>query len=64
MIEGGRFDARVDLFSVGVVLHELLTLAPLFAADHDLGILHKVMSMPIAAPSRAGPRSRRRWTRS
>ena len=55
IIEGGSFDARVDLFSVGVVLHELLTLAPLFAADHDLAILHKVLSMPIAAPSRARP---------
>jgi eukaryotic-like serine/threonine-protein kinase len=52
---GGRFDARVDLFSVGVVLHELLTLAPLFAADSDLAILHRVLVMPIAAPSRARP---------
>ncbi len=55
VIEGGAFDARVDLFSLGVVLHELLTLAPLFAADSDLGILHKVLEMPIAAPSRARP---------
>jgi serine/threonine-protein kinase len=55
VIEGGGFDARVDLFSVGVVLHELLTLAPLFAADSDLAVLHRVLSMPIAAPSRARP---------
>jgi serine/threonine-protein kinase len=55
ILEGGKFDARVDLFSVGVVLHELLTLTPLFAADHDLAILNKVMSMPIAAPSKTRP---------
>ncbi len=53
VIEGRAFDARVDLFSLGVVLHELLTLAPLFSADSDLGILHRVLVMPIAAPSRA-----------
>jgi serine/threonine-protein kinase len=55
VIEGGPFDARVDLFSVGVVLHELLTLAPLFAADSDLAVLHRVLMMPIAAPSLARP---------
>jgi serine/threonine-protein kinase len=50
-IDGRRFDRRVDLFSVGVVLHEMLTLSPLFGADHDLAVLHKVMEMPIAPPS-------------
>ena len=55
IIEGNAFDARVDLFSVGVVLHELLTLTPLFAADHDLAILHKVLRCRSRAPSRARP---------
>jgi serine/threonine-protein kinase len=50
-IEGHPFDARVDLFSVGVVLHEMLTLSPLFGADHDLAILHKVLEMQIRRPS-------------
>ena len=54
-IEGRSFDARVDLFSVGVVLHEMLTLTPLFGADHDLAILHKVMEMPIPRPSETRP---------
>ena len=54
-IEGRPFDARVDLFSVGVVLHELLTLSPLFGADHDLAILHKVMEMPVKRPSETRP---------
>jgi serine/threonine-protein kinase len=50
-IDGRPFDRRVDLFSVGVVLHEMLLLAPLFAADHELAVLHKVMEMPIPPPS-------------
>jgi serine/threonine protein kinase len=54
-IEGRRFDARIDLFSVGVVLHEMLTLTPLFAADHELGVLHKALEMPIPRPSEIRP---------
>jgi serine/threonine protein kinase len=54
-IEGRAFDCRVDLFSVGVVLHEMLTLTPLFGADHDLAILHKVLQMPIPRPSETRP---------
>jgi serine/threonine protein kinase len=38
-----------------VVLHEMLTLSPLFRADHDLAILHKVMEMPIPPPSASRP---------
>jgi eukaryotic-like serine/threonine-protein kinase len=50
-IDGRPFDRRIDLFSVGVVLHEMLTLSPLFRADHELAILHMVMQMPIPLPS-------------
>jgi serine/threonine-protein kinase len=50
-IEGRRFDARIDLFSAGVVLHELLTLTPLFAAEYELAVLRKVLEMPIPPPS-------------
>jgi serine/threonine protein kinase len=54
-IEGRRFDARIDLFSAGVVLHEMLTLSPLFAADSELGVLHKALEMPIPLPSELRP---------
>jgi serine/threonine protein kinase len=50
-IDGRPVDRRIDLFSVGVVLHEMLTLSPLFRADHELAVLHKVMEMPIPPPS-------------
>ena len=33
----------------------MLTLSPLFGADHDLAILHKVLSMPIRRPSETRP---------
>ena len=55
IIEGYPFDGRADVFSLGVVLYEALTLAPLFAAETDLATLHKVLEMPIAPPS---------WSRS
>jgi serine/threonine protein kinase len=51
IIEGEAFDARVDLFSLGVVLHEILTLVPLFAAENDLLTLRKVLTMTITPPS-------------
>ena len=54
-IEGRELDGRVDLFSAGVILHELLTLTPLFAADHELAVLHKVMQMAIPLPSASRP---------
>ena len=54
-IEGRRFDARIDIFSAGVVLHELLTLSPLFAAEYELAVLRKVLEMPISPPSATRP---------
>jgi serine/threonine-protein kinase len=54
-IECRRVDARVDLFSVGVILHEMLTLKALFGADRELTVLHKVMTMPIEPPSASRP---------
>ncbi len=48
-------DRRSDLFSLGVVLHELLTGDRLFRGDTDIQVLEKVRSAEVAAPSRANP---------
>jgi serine/threonine-protein kinase len=51
-VEGKAIDARVDIFSLGVVLHEMLTLKNLFAGDDDLITIRKTLTMPIDPPSR------------
>ncbi|MEX0880645.1 MAG: TonB family protein [Thermoanaerobaculia bacterium] len=50
---GRPIDRRSDLFSLGVVLHELLTGERLFRGDTDINILEKVRNADVAPPSRA-----------
>jgi serine/threonine-protein kinase len=50
-LEGKPIDGRVDLFALGIVLHEMLTLEHLFAGDSDLVTVKKIMEMEIPAPS-------------
>jgi serine/threonine-protein kinase len=50
-LEGKAIDGRVDLFAVGIVMHEMLSLEHLFAGDSDLGTVKKIMEMEIPAPS-------------
>ena len=52
---GKPIDRRSDLFSLGVVLHELLTGERLFHGDTDISVLEKVRSADIAPPSRSNP---------
>jgi serine/threonine protein kinase len=52
-LENGSVDRRGDLFSLGVVLHELLTLEHLFEADHTAITYHRILRMPVPCPSRA-----------
>ena len=46
----GQLDARVDLFSLGVVAHELLTARPLFEV-HDIRHAERLRAAEIAPPS-------------
>jgi len=54
-LEGKKIDGRVDLFALGIVMHEALSLEHLFAGDSDLGTVKKIMEMEIVAPSRKCP---------
>ncbi len=44
-------DRRIDIFALGVVLHEMLSLEHLFAGDSDLITVKKVLEMKIPLPS-------------
>jgi eukaryotic-like serine/threonine-protein kinase len=50
-LEGKSIDGRVDLFSLGIVMHEMMTLQHLFAGDSDLGTVKQIMEMEIPRPS-------------
>ncbi len=52
---GKPIDRRSDLFSLGVVLHELLTGERLFGGDTDINVLEKVRSADVAPPSQLNP---------
>jgi serine/threonine-protein kinase len=54
-IKGVAIDRRVDVFALGIVLHELLTLRPLFRGANDAETLQKVLSMDVPAPEKVRP---------
>jgi serine/threonine protein kinase len=47
-----EIDHRTDLFSLGIVLHEMLTLEPLFEGENHQITFYRVLNMQIPAPSR------------
>ena len=52
---GRKVDQRVDLFSWGVLVHELLVGEPLFHGTSDLDTCHRVQQQPIPDPSHRRP---------
>jgi eukaryotic-like serine/threonine-protein kinase len=49
-IRGEAIDRRVDVFALGIVLHELLTLRPLFRGVNDAETLNRVLTLEVPAP--------------
>ena len=52
---GHAFDRRADVFSLGVILYELVTQRRLFWADNDVASLHRVLSGQVEPPRRVKP---------
>lgn len=50
-IRGEPLDGASDLFSLGIVMYELLTRKRLFARDNAMAAAHAVLEQPIPAPS-------------
>jgi serine/threonine protein kinase len=53
--QGHAFDRRADVFSLGVILYELVTGARLFWADNDVASLHRVLSGSVPRPRKIKP---------
>ena len=54
-IRGESIDKRVDVFALGIVLHELLTLRPLFRGANDAETLNRVLTMEVPVPEHVRP---------
>jgi hypothetical protein len=52
---GKPIDKRSDLFALGIVLHEMLTMKRLFNAESDIGVIESVRRCQVIPPSQKNP---------
>ncbi|HVZ74566.1 MAG TPA: serine/threonine-protein kinase [Polyangia bacterium] len=45
------FDHRIDIFALGIVMHEMMTGVRLFQAKNDIARMRQLLSQPIPPPS-------------
>ncbi|ACY12903.1 serine/threonine protein kinase [Haliangium ochraceum] len=54
-VRGNDLDARSDIFSAGVIAHELLTARPLFSSKNEYQTLQRVQRAEVEPPSKYNP---------
>jgi serine/threonine protein kinase len=52
---GAEIDARSDIFSIGVVLYEVVTGTRMYGGANQLAILHKLLNFQVDPPSALNP---------
>lgn len=50
-VANGQSDYRSDVFSLGLLFHEILTGKPVFEGANDYARIYRILNEPVAAPS-------------